>query len=126
MISQPQSAQPLGRQGTLRPMVIPDPESLRLHILENPHKLAEFRVQKPELAAILNDPARFREAISQMSAEGDEKLQETQRQNAMLNETLSPDVQKHIEERIRLQRVSENAEEAYMLNPEGKYFIQEV
>lgn len=126
MISQPQSAQLLGHRGTSRPMVIQDPESIRLRILQNPRVLAQFREQKPELAAVLDDPARFREAISQMSADGDEKLLETHRQNAILNETLSVEAQKAIEERIRLQQVSENADEAYRLNPEGNYFIKKI
>ena len=126
MVLERRNAQSFGQEGPSRPINVPDPESLRLSILRNPNYLAEVREQKPELAATLNDPVRFREAISQMIAENDENGLEAHRQNALLNATLSQDAQKEIEERIRLQQVADNEEEACRHNPECEYFIQEV
>ena len=125
MIWRPQSTQSLRQQRTLPPMITTDTESYRLAILHNPRILARVREQKPELAAALNDPASFREVFQQTTEENEESRLEEQRQNALLNETLSREAQEQIEEKIRLQHVSENAEEAYRLNPEGKYFITE-
>ena len=102
----------------------PDPESYRLRMLQNPHLLAQVGQHKPELVAALHDPVRFREAMSRIYAEERERLREKQREAALLNnDPLNVEAQREIEERIRLDRVSENAQEAYMNNPEGTSLI---
>ena len=112
----------LGQQGTSQPSHNPDPESYRLRLIENPRFLAQIREQRPALAATLNDPVRFREAMSQMFTEGEERWREKRRKNALLNnDPLNVEAQREIEEQIRFEQVLANAEEAVRNNPEGMY-----
>lgn len=95
-------------------------ETTRLHILGDRNSLAQLRDQKPELANVVNDPVRFREAWMALYLENEERERERQRQIALLNEDpFNEEAQRKIEEMIRQERVIENLQHAYENNPEG-------
>lgn len=96
-------------------------ETTRLHILGDPRSLAALREQKPDLAAAINDPARFRQAWADLYMQNEQMEQERQRQIALLNEDpFNIEAQQKIEEMIRQERVIENLQHAYEHNPEGE------
>lgn len=95
-------------------------ETTRLRILGHPQSQATLIDQKPDLAAALHDPVRFREAWLQLIREEDDRERERQNQIALLNEDpFNVDAQRRIEEMIRQDRVQENLQLAYENNPEG-------
>lgn len=96
-------------------------ETVRLRLLGNPAAVANLGEQNPELAAALNDPARFREVFLAMRRAEEERAIERNRQIQMLNEDpFNVDAQRKIEEMIRQDRVVENLQYAYENNPEGR------
>lgn len=80
--------------------------------------------QNPELAAALEDPARFAQILqSSYDRESRERL-ERQREIERLNDDpFNIDNQRRIEEMIRQERVMENLQNAMEHNPEGKRCI---
>lgn len=77
--------------------------------------------QNPELAAALEDPARFAQILqSSYDREQRERL-ERQREIERLNDDpFNIDNQRRIEEMIRQERVMENLQNAMEHNPEGE------
>lgn len=101
---------------------VPDADELettRLRILGNPQSIAQLQHQKPELAAALSDPVRFRETWLALNREVEERHRERQNQLALANEDpFNVETQRRIEELIRQDRVMENLQHAYEHNPE--------
>lgn len=99
----------------------PDPETLRLHILNDPASQEQLRQRKPELLDALHDPNRWREIFLMGRRQEAEAERERQNQIALLNEDpFNIDAQRKIEEIIRQDRVIENLQHAYEHNPEGE------
>lgn len=110
------------RSQPARPHVNPrtDPEGIRQHVLNDPTSQNDLRQRDPELAATLNDPARWREAFAMRQRKAEDAERERHNQIALLNEDpFNIDAQRKIEEIIRQDRVVENLEKAYNENPEG-------
>lgn len=100
-----------------------DPENVRLQVLGNPAAQTQLQRQKPELAAALNNPVRWREIFEMEQRREEEAERERQNQIALQNEDpFNVEAQKRIEEIIRQDRVIENLQHAYENNPEGKFF----
>ena len=117
--SQPQRA----GQGGARPMDYSNPDQIertRLNFLSNPSALQQARNQRPDLAAAINNPQRFRQLFEEALSEESERDRERQNQMRLLNEDpFNVDAQRKIEEMIRQERVTENLQHAYEHNPEG-------
>lgn len=105
-----------GRQGQAQ-----DPELIRLQLLGNPAMRQQVQRQNPELAAALEDPARFAR-ILQDSVDRDQRERlERQREIERLNDDpFNVENQRKIEEMIRQERVMENLQNAMEHNPEGE------
>jgi DNA damage-inducible protein 1 len=110
---QPQQQRPASGQ--------PDPELLRLQVLGNPNMRQQVQNQNPELAAALEDPARFAQILRSSYDREQRERQERQRELERLNDDpFNIDNQRKIEEMIRQERVMENLQNAMEHNPEGK------
>lgn len=97
-------------------------ETTRLHILGDPRSQSALIEQKPELAQVINDPVRFREAWMALYMEDEARERERQQQIALLNEDpFNEEAQRKIEEMIRQERVIENLQHAYENSPEGEF-----
>lgn len=98
-----------------------DPEVIRLQVLGNPAMRAQVQSQNPELAAALEDPARFAQILQHSYDREHRERMERQREIERLNDDpFNIDNQKRIEEMIRQERVMENLQSAMEHNPEGK------
>lgn len=98
----------------------PDPETIRLQVLGNPLARQQVAEQNPELAAVLDDPVRFRELMSrQYDTEAMERQRRRQQIADLNNDPFDVEAQQKIEEMIREERVQENLHTAYEHNPEG-------
>lgn len=117
----PVSARPGAGAADNRRRGAPDPESVRLHILSDPASQEQLRQRRPELLAVVQDPARWREEYNRMQRQEDDAERERQSQIALLNQDpFNIEAQKKIEEIIRQDRVIENLQHAYEHNPEGE------
>lgn len=95
-------------------------ETTRLQILGNSRSLEQLRNSKPDLAAAIDDPERFRAIWSDLYQQEKQQQDERQRQIALLNEDpFNVEAQQKIEEMIRQDRVTENLQHAYEHNPAG-------
>lgn len=96
-------------------------ETMRLGVLGNPAQLADMRERFPNLAAVINDSNRFREAWQEMLNADQSREREKQEQIRLLNEDpFNIEAQRKIEEIIRQNSVQDNLQFAYEHNPEGK------
>lgn len=97
-----------------------DPELLRLRILGSPALRQQLTQQHPELAAAVEDPARFRQILQDGQEREQRERLERQREIERLNEDpFNIENQTKIEEMIRQERVMENLQNAMEHNPEG-------
>lgn len=117
--AQPQ-AQPQGSGGA----AASDPELIRLQVLGDPALRQQLQRQHPELAAAVDDPARFASILGESQDRERRERVERQRQIEQLNDDpFNIENQRRIEEMIRQERVMENLQNAMEHNPEGKHLM---
>jgi DNA damage-inducible protein 1 len=98
-----------------------DPETVRLQILANPPLRQQLSRQYPELAAAVDDPARFAHIFQDSQDRDQRERLERQREIERLNEDpYNPETQAEIAEKIRMDNVMQNLQNALEHNPEGK------
>ncbi|KAI9848844.1 MAG: DNA damage-inducible protein 1 [Sclerophora amabilis] len=98
----------------------PDAEMTRLQILGDPRGREKVQRSNPELAAAVEDPERFRQLFEELLRQQDQAELERQREIARLNDDpFNPEAQAKIAELIRLERVTENLQNALEHNPEA-------
>ncbi|KAF5024128.1 hypothetical protein F66182_3802 [Fusarium sp. NRRL 66182] len=96
-----------------------DPELIRLQILGQPALRQQLQTQHPELAAAVDNPARFAQIFHDSQNREQRERQERQREIERLNDDpFNVENQKRIEEMIRQERVMENLQNAMEHNPE--------
>jgi DNA damage-inducible protein 1 len=99
-----------------------DPEVIRLQILGDPALRQQLGRQNPDLAAAVDDPARFARAFQDSVDREQRERFERQREIERLNDDpFNIENQRKIEEMIRQERVMENLQNAMEHNPEGEY-----
>jgi DNA damage-inducible protein 1 len=100
-----------------------DPEVIRLRLLGNPQTREQALRRWPELAAAIDNPARFAHIYRQMLDQERQEQMMRVRQIAELNaDPFDVDAQMRIAEIIREEAVQENLQNAMEHNPEGKPF----
>ncbi|RBR03308.1 hypothetical protein FVER53590_06120 [Fusarium verticillioides] len=96
-----------------------DPELIRLQILGQPALRQQLQSQHPELAAAVDNPARFAQIFRDSQNREQRERQERQREIERLNDDpFNVENQRKIEEMIRQERVMENLQNAMEHNPE--------
>jgi len=97
----------------------PDPETIRLQLLGNPAMRQQAASQRPELAAVIDNPERFAQVFRQMQEQEREEQMRRRQLIADLNsDPFDIDAQMRIAEMIREERVQENLQNAIEHNPE--------
>ncbi|KND92975.1 DNA damage-inducible protein 1 [Tolypocladium ophioglossoides CBS 100239] len=96
-----------------------DPELVRLQMLGDPALRQQLQRQHPELAAAVEDPARFAGILHDAQDRERRERLERQREIERLNDDpFNIDNQRKIEDMIRQERVMENLQNAMEHNPE--------
>ncbi|KAL9100018.1 MAG: hypothetical protein Q9163_004554 [Psora crenata] len=107
--------------GQRQPMqaVPTDAEYYRQQYLHNPQALTNLTSRFPELANVINDPARWRELWTEVKKR-QEELQAQRDRDMALDEAdpFDMEAQKRIEELIRLKQVEDNLEQTREYHPE--------
>ncbi|KAH8173067.1 aspartyl protease domain-containing protein [Sarocladium implicatum] len=96
-----------------------DPETVRLQIMANPTLRQQLARQYPELAAAVDNPAQFARVFEESQNRDQRERLERQREIERLNEDPNdPQSQAEIAERIRMDNVMQNLQNALEHNPE--------
>lgn len=112
------SSQARGGQGSS-----PDPETIRLQLLGNPQMRAQAVSQRPELAAVIDNPEAFAQLLRQMQdAEREDQARRTQQIADLNADPFDIEAQTRIAEMIREENVQTNLQDAIEHNPEGEFF----
>ncbi|EQL02685.1 DNA damage-inducible protein 1 [Ophiocordyceps sinensis CO18] len=113
----PQQQQPVPYER--RPGGRNDPELVRLQVLGNPALRRQIQSQQPELAAAVEDPARFAHLLHEgQDRERRERLDRQREIERLNDDPFNIDNQRKIEDMIRQERVMENLQNAMEHNPE--------
>ncbi|KAE9363056.1 hypothetical protein N431DRAFT_356933, partial [Stipitochalara longipes BDJ] len=102
----PRQAQPTRQQASQRGgQGFPDPETIRLQLLGNPEMRQQAISQRPELAAVIDNPERFAQVLREMQEQEREEQMRRRQQIADLNaDPFDIDAQMRIAEMIREER----------------------